>query len=128
MRISDWSSDVCSSDLALRRPHDRRVASAAAEVAGQGVIDHALAGKIFVVAGHGEERHDEARRAEAALRAVAVDHRLLHGMQPAALRQMLDGDELAAIQSAEKLDAGVHGAVAQPTALARKRKRLNSSH
>src|SRR3546814_11188903 len=74
MRISDWSSDVCSSDL------------------------------------------DEARRAEAALRAVAVDHRLLHGMQPAALRQMLDGDELAAIQSAEKLDAGVHGAVAQPNA------------
>src|SRR3546814_5353986 len=90
MRISEWRSDVCSSDLgsesivarvvvvgALRRPHDRRVASAAAEVAGQGVIDHALAGKIFVVAGHGEERHDEARRAEAALRAVAVDHRLL---------------------------------------------------
>src|SRR3546814_14866396 len=93
--MSDWISDVCSSDLrreeapgtvaglycvavlqrrkrlhgrrlaggesivarvvvvgALRRPHDRRVASAAAEVAGQGVIDHALAGKISVVAGH----------------------------------------------------------------------------
>ena len=31
------------------------------------------------------ERHDEARRAEAALRAVEIDHRLLHGMQLASL-------------------------------------------
>src|SRR3546814_11718436 len=26
MRISDWSSDVCSSDLAIRRGADRRIA------------------------------------------------------------------------------------------------------
>src|SRR3546814_5754998 len=26
MRISDWSSDVCSSDLGIRPEHDRRVA------------------------------------------------------------------------------------------------------
>src|SRR3546814_4703652 len=27
MRISDWSSDVCSSDLAIRRSHDTATAS-----------------------------------------------------------------------------------------------------
>src|SRR3546814_10236275 len=29
MRISDWSSDVCSSDLAARRPHRRGISTLA---------------------------------------------------------------------------------------------------
>jgi len=38
-----------------------------------------------------EQRHHEARRAEAALRAVAVNHRLLHRMQLVAFGQIIDG-------------------------------------
>src|SRR3546814_4766275 len=83
--MSDWSSDVCSSDLAIadldhlvvaqghqlfqrrrlgpcesvvarvvvvslaRRPHDRRVAGAAAEVARQHLVDGRLVGDFGVV-------------------------------------------------------------------------------
>ena len=42
----------------------------------------------------GKHRHDETRRAEAALGGVGVDHRLLHGMQRAVgCRQTLDGQD-----------------------------------
>ena len=75
------------------------------------------------------ERHHEARRAEAALRAVAVDHRLLHRVQRAgrmrvfrrcgvpagALRlQILDREQRLAVQCRQELDAGVDGAQLQP--------------
>src|SRR3546814_2625934 len=42
-----------------RRPHDRRVTGAAAEVARQHLVDRRLVGHLGVVAGHGEERPDE---------------------------------------------------------------------
>ena len=61
---------------------DRAVAGAAAQVAGDPVV-HGRAGDRLAarVVEQREQRHDEARRAEAALRAMEVDHRLLHRMQ-----------------------------------------------
>ena len=60
---------------------------------------------LFVQRPH---RHHEARRAEAALRAVALDHRFLHRMQRAVrLTQVLDGEERFAVQRRHELDAGV---------------------
>src|SRR3546814_16715804 len=43
MRISDWSSDVCSSDLARRAPADVGVVAARADVEQQllaGIVEH----------------------------------------------------------------------------------------
>ena len=90
-----------------RRPHDRLVAGAAAEIALQRLLDLGV-GRRRV--GHPQriERHHEARRAEAALRAVEIDHRLLHRMQAAvASPEMFDGDDMAAVERAEEADAGV---------------------
>src|SRR5262245_22069334 len=64
-----------------------------------------------------EEAHDEPRRAEPALRAVAVDHRLLHRMQrTVGALEALDGDELLAVERRDKLDARVDGAEAHAIA------------
>ena len=66
----------------------------------------------------GEERHDEARRAEAALRAVGLDQRLLDGVEIAvAVRQVLDGDQLLAVERRHELDAGIDRAIAEPVAV-----------
>ena len=54
------------------------------------------------------QRHHEARRAEAALRAVAVDHRLLHRMQrPSRLRRSSTVKSALPSQRRHELDAGV---------------------
>ena len=70
-----------------------------------------------------EQAHHDARRAEAALRAVQVDHRLLNRMQRLAVRQVLDGDKLCAVDLAEQQDAGVDGLVSEPAALEARRAR-----
>src|SRR6185369_17489051 len=83
---------------------DRPVPGAAAEVAGDRVGElgrrPALAMSI--------ERHDEARRAEAALRSMAIDHGLLHRVQPIASLESLDGDDLLPLERADAQDAGIH--------------------
>src|SRR3546814_6202564 len=65
MRISDWSSDVCSSDLDHRGLHDRRIEQAArqdgeASLGQQRLAiaaDHLAVGlaNVFQVLGHGAE-------------------------------------------------------------------------
>ena len=62
------------------RVDDRPVARAAAQIAGQRVADLGARRRLARLVQR-EERHDEARRAEAALRAVAVDEGLLDRMQ-----------------------------------------------
>src|SRR3546814_3407411 len=42
MRISDWSSDVCSSDLALRYRRNERVAQQNADLSGRAVLRRKL--------------------------------------------------------------------------------------
>ncbi len=93
---------------------DRLVARATTEIALQRHLD---LGAVRLVVGKPEaiERHDEARRAEAALRAMTVDHGLLHRMQRAVLgRQMLDRHHMGAVEGAQEPYTGVDALVAQP--------------
>ena len=53
-----------------------------------------------------EQRHDEARRAEAALRAVGLDHGLLHRVQ-ATIGEVINGDHLGTVGLAGEQDAGI---------------------
>ena len=74
---------AAASYIALRRVDDRPVAGAAAQVAGQRVVDVARATARARVLVQPEQVITKPGRAEAALRAMAVDHRLLHRMQRA---------------------------------------------
>ena len=96
------------------RVDDRPVAGAAAEVSCDHVVDPgAIRPRLAAV--HREQRHDESRGAEPALRAVMVDHRLLHRMQRAVrLAEILDRNELFSVQRRDEQDAGVDRTVAQP--------------
>src|SRR3546814_2700637 len=112
MRISDWSSDVCSSDLSSRLVHCRKPASAApGRLAVDDLADH------LAEQGPGEARlvvgdHDEgADAADHVLAIVRVQRLAGRTGQNAAVRhhQRVDGDALG-----DRLD--------------RKSTRLNSSH
>ena len=62
----------------------------------------------FLLQVHAPQGHHEARRAKAALRAVAFDHRLLHRMQGAVgLLQVFHGEQRLAVQRGRELDAGI---------------------
>ena len=99
-----------------RRIHDRPIAGAAAQIPRDPVI-HLVAGEDTAVAivKQRKQRHDESRRAEAALRSMQVHHRLLHRMQ-AIGREVVDGDDFAAVRLPGQHDAGVDRAVHQPAA------------
>ena len=90
-----------------RRIHDRPIAGAAAEIAGQHVVDGVAAGIAAARLIVREQAHHDAGRAEAALRAVQARHRFLHGMQRAVLGEILDRDQLCAVDLAEQRDAGI---------------------
>ena len=93
---------------------DGAITRAAAEVAGDPVIDLVAGHRSVGGLVHGEQRHDEAWRAEAALRGVLLDHRLLDRMQrPVGGGQILDRHHLGAVHLPEKLDAGVDRLVDQ---------------
>ena len=95
----------------LRGLHDRSVAGAAAQVAGENVVD-ATRSRLRLAEVGRIQRHHEARRAEAALRAMRIDQRLLHRMQPAVgSLQMLDGRDAAALEHRQQENAGVDGAM-----------------
>ena len=114
---------------------DRTIAGAAAEVAGEPVLD-ALAVAERAHQPAGIKLHHEARRAEAALRAVLVDHEFLRRMQAAVgALEVLDRGQLAAVQRRHELDARVDRAMAQarrarpapPAPPCRRRSRLRRS-
>ena len=91
------------------------VTGATAKVSGQEVRGafrvHSLAGEVGGVHGH-----DEARRAEAALRRVFVDHGLLDRMQPPVrCLEVFDRQHRLAFQHADELHARVDSAVADFT-------------
>ena len=95
---------------ALARREDRPVAGAAAQVSGHRVAQASVVGRqaIFIMR---IERHHDSRRAEAALRAVALDHGLLHRMQLITAFQRFDGDQLAAIERTDEENAARRGEV-----------------
>ncbi len=92
---------------ALGGGEDRAVAGAAAQVARQRVVGR-LARRRMRVLVQAEQAHREAGRAEAALRPVALDERLLHRMERARRgAQALDGEHGLAVERGEETDAGV---------------------
>src|SRR3546814_2100673 len=91
MRISDWSSDVCSSDLAA---DDRRRRAAApdhfAEVeAAEGVRGHACATVARRRGGHLRQRHADDRIGEDATAAGAAGGAVAHARAPHSARRPL---------------------------------------
>ena len=95
-----------------RRFHDGLIAGAAAEIALQSGLDlqHRGVGPF-----HPQpiQRHDETRRAEAALAAVMIDHGLLDRVQLALPGQMFDGHDMTTVTGGEEADAGIHRLIAQ---------------
>ena len=95
-----------------RRGEDRPVAGTAAKIAGKLVAEAGRRRRDAGMIG-GEEAHHDARRAKAALGAMVVDHRLLQRMQRLALGEILDRDQLGAVELAEQENAGVDRLVRQ---------------
>ena len=62
---------------------------------------------LFTAPAQRIERHDEARRAIAALGAVAVGHGRLHRVQAAAVRQPLDGQHVGAVEVRQGQETGI---------------------
>src|SRR5205807_8468430 len=69
---------------------DTRVGTAWAEVTRDGTV-HVILGRRSVLPEKSDDRHDLARRAEAALEGVRVDESALHRVQLAILRDPFDG-------------------------------------
>ena len=87
---------------------DRPIAGAAAEIAGDPVVDVvARSSGLRSAADTARTGHDEAGRAEAALRAVMVDHRLLHRMQVPSPREIFHRETSPPSSLAEQQDAGI---------------------
>ncbi|MNM82598.1 hypothetical protein D3C81_946310 [compost metagenome] len=105
---------------------DRPVAGAAAQVAGQR-IDRLRAVVPLAALVQGKQRHHEAGGTEAALAAMAVGHRLLHAVQMTGLAEILDAEQLLAVQRGNEGQAGIQAAVAQTFAVGG-RVRLGDHH
>ena len=104
----------------LRRVEDRTVAGAAAQVPRQFLLRqltrHVTAPNNMVLV-HAEHAHHEAGRAEAALRAVAADHRFLGRVQRAVgAGEVFHGPQRHAVDRMREPDAAVDGAVADAVA------------
>jgi hypothetical protein len=90
---------------------DRLIARAAAEIALKRRFD-IEDGRIWIRHPEPVERHDDARRAEAALAAMMFDHGLLDRVERAAgPGKRLDRHDMAAVAGGEKADAGIDGLV-----------------
>jgi hypothetical protein len=105
-----------------------QLAQVAREVVGQLLARGLGAARLVMLVGR-PQRHHEARRAEAALRAVAVDQRLLHRVQAvhgvralvallkrggrgclrslALVLEVLDREQRLAVERGQELDAGI---------------------
>ena len=60
------------------------------------------------------DRHDQPRRAEAALHGARLHERLLDGMQPLAVDQRLDRSDLAVVGLCREHQAGAHQLAVEP--------------
>ena len=97
----------------LRRGgQNRSIAGAAAEVAGQCFVGLLVIG-LRAVFLQGKQRHDKAGRTKATLRAVALDHRLLHAVELALMLEVFNADQLFAMQGRDECQAGIEAAIAQ---------------
>src|SRR5687767_2218586 len=87
---------------------DVLVARAAAQVAGDR-LPHLGLGRIRGLPQEARERHQEARRAEAALKAVMLAERLLKRIEPVAVGETLHGLDLAPVYLRREQQTRAHG-------------------
>jgi hypothetical protein len=100
-----------------RRVEDRAIPGAAAEVSGER-LDRLLARDALALEPEREERHHEARGAEAALGSMGLDHGALHRVQrPVRRLEALDRHHLLAVERRHEADARVDRAVAHRAAV-----------
>src|SRR5260370_29198842 len=94
-----------------RRGHDILIAGATAQIAGNR-DPHLLFGRIRILAQELDERRQNARRAEAALKAMMLMESLLQGMQFVGRRRdALDGENIMAVALHREHQAGTRRAV-----------------
>lgn len=86
--------------------------SSPAEVAVEALLDLLQRGRLRALQ-RAVERHDDARRAEAALRAVLLGDAPLHRVRLCGCADALHGHHMAAVHTAQRRQAGVHRPVAQ---------------
>jgi hypothetical protein len=91
---------------------NRSVARAATEVPAEG-LNNVLPRSLASVVVKGKQRHHKTRSAKAALRCVALDHGTLYRVPGFTVFQILDTDQLFAMQAAKGCDAGVERFVAE---------------
>ena len=96
-----------------RRREDRTITGASAEISGELVTKPRVGLRRARMVG-GEQAHHDPGRAEAALRGVNVDHRLLQRMQFPARGEILDRDQFRAVELAQEQNTGVERLVSQP--------------
>ena len=65
----------------------------------------------------GEQRHDDARCAVAALTSIGLDHCLLHRVQGTVRAEVLNGDHLFSMKHGKKYETGIDGVVAEARAM-----------
>ena len=86
---------------------DRSITGAATEVSRECVVDVAPRW-AFIGFVQSEKRHHEARGTKPALRTVAIDHRLLHGVKHSAGRfQAFNCKQFFAVQGGQELYTGI---------------------
>ena len=95
---------------------DRPVAGAAAEIAGQRVVDGLVLGLLAALLER-IQRHHDPRRAEPALARIRLDHRFLERVEPAILRQPLDCDQRLAGELRHRHQAAIDRLVAHARAV-----------
>src|SRR5215468_4630403 len=94
-----------------RRGHDILIAGATAQIAGNR-DPHLLFGRVRIVAQELDERRQNPRRAEAALKAMMLMESLLQGMQLVGRRRdALDGENIMAVRLHREHEAGTRRAV-----------------
>src|SRR5581483_12302578 len=86
---------------------DRPVARATAEIAGERVMNGLEIG-LLAAPSEGIGRHHEARRAETALRGIALGQDALHGMDAILAAQAFDRPYRLAVDLTQKCNTGIH--------------------
>ncbi len=89
---------------------NRAVPRATTQIPVKGLLDVVLGGRV-VVPEQGVEAHDDARGAEAALRAIALCDALLGRVGLIDVADALDGDDVLAVDRGEGREAGVDAGV-----------------
>ncbi len=91
---------------------NRAITGTTTQVAGQGFVGLMGIGFAAVLL-QGKQRHHKAGGTKAALRAMTLDHRLLHAVQLPLMLEVFDADQLLAVQRRHERQARIEAAITQ---------------